>query len=168
MKSISHVLGIVTVALLCAISPAAQQALAPPTPPSQLTVSRVRVIEADTFEVWVDGTRLAIGVVGIKAPPGNTACGKTAIAAVRQLVAGTLFLDADPRVPGLDRRTRRLYRVTTSNGQSLAVELAREGLARPEPADSNALDYSDIVAAQTDARGAQRGCLSASDAGLGR
>jgi endonuclease YncB( thermonuclease family) len=144
--------------VLCAAgSLAAQQA--PPDPPSQFTASRVRVIEADTLEVWVDGIRLAVGVAGINAPSGNTPCGKQAIAAVREMLAGTAWFDVDAGTPRLDKRYRRLYRVTTANGQSLATELAREGLAMPEQADARARDYPDIVAARTDAQGAQRGCL---------
>lgn len=166
MKSISHVLGIVTVTLLCADSLAAQRVAPPPDPPGQFTASRVRVIEADTLEVYVDGQRTAIGIVGIKAPPGNTLCGKQAIAAVYQMLEGTTFFDLDTKGPKIDKRYRRLYRVTTSKGQSLAAELAREGLAVPEQADAaSAVDISDIVAARNDARGAQRGCV---ETGAGR
>ena len=150
--------------VLCAAGSLAAQAPAPPDPPSQFTVSRVRVIEADTLEVWVDGIRLAVGVVGIKAPPGNTSCGKQAIAVVRDLLAGAAFFDTDSGAPGLDKRYRRRYRVTTPNGQSLATELVRGGLASPEQADAKARDYSDIIAAEIDARGAQRGCVGASQA----
>ena len=166
MKSITHVLGIVTFAMLCSVSLAAQRIPPPPDPPDQFTVSRIRVIEADTLEVYVDGQRLGIGVVGIKAPPGNTPCGKQAIAAVYQLLEGTTFFDVDIKGPKLDKRYRRLYRVTTSGGQSLAAELARAGLATPEQADeANQADITDIVAASNDARGAQRGCVGA---GAGR
>ena len=145
--------------VLCAAGSLAAQAPAPPDPPSQFTVSRVRVIEADTLEVWVNGIRLAVGVVGIKAPPGNTSCGKQAIAVVSDLLAGATFFDTDSGAPGLDKRFRRRYRVTTPNGQSLATELAREGLADPEQADAKARDFPDIVAAATGARNEQRGCL---------
>jgi endonuclease YncB( thermonuclease family) len=166
MNTIVRTLGVVTLTLLAASSLAAQQA--PLDPPSQFTASRVRVIEGDTLEVWIDGIRLAVGVVGIKAPPGNTPCGKQAIAAVTALLAGSTWFDIDIKTSKLDKRYRRLYRVTTSNGQSLAIELAREGLASPQQADANARDYPDIVAARTDAQSAQRGCLWAADAGSGR
>jgi endonuclease YncB( thermonuclease family) len=154
-------LGIMSIALWSAGAVAAQ---APPSTPNQLSVSgRVRVIEADTLEVSVDGNRLAVGVVGIKAPPANTACGREAIGATTKMVADGILLDADPRLPSFDSRARRRYRVTTSNGRSVAVELALAGLATADRSDANALDYSAIVAAQEEAKSVRRGCLWSGD-----
>jgi endonuclease YncB( thermonuclease family) len=155
------VLGIASIVLCSAVAVAAQ---APPSPPNQLSVSGgLRVIEADTLEVWVEGARLAVGVIGIKAPPGNTPCGREAIAVAARMVADSVLLDTDPRLPLFDKRFRRLYRVTTADGRSLATELVYAGLATAEPSDAAALDYSDIVAAQTDARSVQRGCVWSGD-----
>jgi endonuclease YncB( thermonuclease family) len=119
----------------------------------------VRVIEADTLEVWLDGSRVGVGVIGIKAPPGNTACGREAIKAASQLVADGIWLEEDLTLPSIDKRKRRMYRVSTASGQSLAQDLARAGLAGVESADTSALEFLDIAAAENDAKGVQRGCV---------
>jgi endonuclease YncB( thermonuclease family) len=166
MNRTTRSLGTLGLALWLAMPLSAQQPpSAPPDPPAQFTVTRVRVIEADTLEVWVDGIRLAVGIVGIKAPPGNTPCGKQAIAAVYQMLEGTTFFDADAGRPRLDKRYRRLYRVTTASGRSLAAELASEGLANPDQTDASAQEVAEIAAASNGARSAQRGCIGA---GAGR
>jgi endonuclease YncB( thermonuclease family) len=126
------------------------------------------VIEADTFEVWANGSRIGVGVIGIKAPPGNTQCGREAIAVVQQLMAnGTIWLDEEDALPSFDRRYRRMYRVTTANGLPLAVQLALAGVAEAEPADDASQDYPAIAAAEADARSVGRGCRWA-DAGPAR
>jgi endonuclease YncB( thermonuclease family) len=120
----------------------------------------IRVIEADTLEVWVDGSRVGVKVIGIKAPPGNTACGREAIKVVSQLLADGIWLDEDLNLPSIeDRRKLRKYRVTTADGRSLAQELAREGFSNVEPEDDAAREFVDIQASENDAKGAQRGCV---------
>ena len=99
-------------------------------------------------------------MIGIKAPAGNTACGREAITVASQLLADGIFLDEDLNLPSIEeRRKLRKYRVTTADGRSLAQELAREGFSGVEPEDEAAREFSDIQAAENDARGAQRGCV---------
>jgi endonuclease YncB( thermonuclease family) len=119
----------------------------------------IRVIEADTLEVWIDGTRVGVGVIGITAPPGNTACGKEAIRTAADLTSGGILLEEALGLPAFDRRSRRMYRVITSNGRELGIELALAGLAAADPSAKAAQEFSSIHAAEQDARIGGRGCL---------
>jgi endonuclease YncB( thermonuclease family) len=118
----------------------------------------MRVIEADTLEIWVNGARIGVGIIGIKAPAGNTACGREAIDVVTQLVGSGIWLDEDLALPAFDRRYRRLYRLTTAGGLPVAAELAMAGLVESEPADKQSQDYPAIAAAEVQAKSAGRGC----------
>lgn len=119
----------------------------------------VRVIEADTLEIQVDGRRLGVAVAGIVAPPGNTACGRAAIAATYALVADGVELQEDLGLPTLNKRLLRVYRVSLSAGRSLAEELVRGGYAWPDPDAGAALERLSILGAATEARVQRRGCV---------
>src|SRR5262245_48077819 len=68
----------------------------------------VRVIDGDSLEPKIDGQRVAVGLIGLEAPQGNTACGRAATGALQGLVARGVRL---AEVAGLayDARGRRLY-----------------------------------------------------------
>lgn len=150
-------LAIVSIALWSAGAVAAQ---APERGHGSITVQGpVRVIEGDTLELNIDGRRFGVKIIGIKAPEGNTACGREAIAATEQLVAEGIFLDEDLALPSFDGRLLRLYQLRTAAGVPLAAELARAGLARTEPSHKGARDLPDVAAAEADARAARRGCV---------
>ena len=102
---------------------------APPLGSGTLAIpGGVRVIDGDTVEVYVSGRRIGIGLIGIRAPMGNTPCGREATAMLESLVAGGAFMDEHPEL-FLDTRRRRLYYGRrASNGQSIAVQLARAGV----------------------------------------
>jgi endonuclease YncB( thermonuclease family) len=120
---------------------------------------RVRVVEADTLEVQVDGRRVGVAVAGIVVPPGNTACGREAIAATKVLVEDGVELYEDLGLPTIDGRLLRVYRVSLSSGRSLAEELARGGYAWPDPNAGTALERLSILGAATEARVQRRGCV---------
>ena len=46
----------------------------------------MRVIDGDTFEVYIDGRQTAIGIIGIKALRANTPCGRRAAQFTADLV----------------------------------------------------------------------------------
>ena len=70
------------------LSLSSTNAQAPPRGSGWMPVTgSVRVIDADTLEVDVDGRRVGVAVAGIIAPQGNTACGREAIEATQMLVA---------------------------------------------------------------------------------
>ena len=99
----------------------------------------VRVIEADTLEIEVDGRRMGIAVAGIIGPPGNTSCGLEAIHAAESLVADGIELQEDLGLPTVSKRLLRVYRVNLRSGRSLAEELKLAVFARPDPNSSKAL-----------------------------
>lgn len=91
----------------------------------------VRVIDGDTFEVYINGHQTGIGIIGIEAPMGNTSCGVLATQALSQLMSsGRITLEEDPDV-AFDARKRRMYYVVLSDGSSAAVNMAASGLVRP-------------------------------------
>jgi endonuclease YncB( thermonuclease family) len=119
----------------------------------------VRVIEADTLEIEVDGRRLGVAVAGIVAPAGNTECGREAIAVAQVLVADGIELQEDLGLPSVDKRLRRVYRVALPSGRSLAEELVLAGYVRPDPHATAALERLSIVGAAAEARAYDRGCV---------
>lgn len=158
MRTRAHVCVLaVFVAAACVGGQASAQA--PDRGTGSHTVPRARVIEADTLEVWIGGTRIGVGVIGIKAPQGNTACGREAIRVAQEMVNGGIWLDEDLAVPSIDDRKRRLYRVSISTGRPLAVELAQAGLSAADASAASASDSADITAAEMQARNEGRGCL---------
>jgi endonuclease YncB( thermonuclease family) len=157
-----RVLGIVLMALAGVGIPSAQ---APGRGQGTVTITGpVRVIEADTLEVYIRGARVGVRIPGIKVPRGNTPCGREASAFVRQLLSSGAFLDEELRLPVLDSRYLRLYRVTTPAGRPVAAELAHAGFAVADPGTADAADYPEIAAGHADAQGARRGCVWSGDA----
>jgi endonuclease YncB( thermonuclease family) len=55
----------------------------------------VRVIDGDTLDVNIDGQRVAVGLLGVRAPQANTECGIEATKALQALVKGGLRLEED-------------------------------------------------------------------------
>ena len=113
------------------------EAQAPPKGSGTLEVTGpVRVIDGDTFEVYIGGRQVAIGIIGIKAPRVNTRCGRKAAELMNQLANGsdgltgpiTLRFDEDESIT-FDTRKRRMYHLTLPVGVSAAAELVRAGLA---------------------------------------
>jgi endonuclease YncB( thermonuclease family) len=120
----------------------------------------VRVIEADTLEVFIDGRRVGVTIAGIAVPPGNVACGRQAAALVQSLVEGGIELQEDYALPTFDRRRLRVYRVFDRTGRLIAEELARAGFALPDERAPTALDRATILAAAAEASGRAIGCAS--------
>ncbi len=94
----------------------------------------VRVVDADTLDVSIrdpqgDTQRVAVGLVGVQAPQGNTDCGRQATQATKALVKGGLRLEDDATV-AVDGRGRRMYRAVSLDGRQIAEELVRNGNAR--------------------------------------
>jgi endonuclease YncB( thermonuclease family) len=115
----------------------------------------VRVIEGDTLDVNVEGERTGVGLIGISAPPGNTACGREAIAQLRLLAHDGIDLVEDASIV-FDERGRRMYYAFTPDGRSIALELVQAGVVR---ADGTGREAQQLAEAGAEARAAQRGCL---------
>ncbi|HEY3062089.1 MAG TPA: PQQ-dependent sugar dehydrogenase, partial [Chloroflexota bacterium] len=120
----------------------------------------VRVVDADTLDVNIQDAqgqsqRVAVGLVGIQAPQGNTACGKQAIQDLKALVKGGLRLEEDSTI-AVDGRNRRMFRGVTLDGRAIADELVRNGHGRW---DGRGEQGRAIERNEVDARGAARGCV---------
>jgi endonuclease YncB( thermonuclease family) len=58
--------------------------------------------------------------------------------------------------------------VTTLAGRPVAAELAAAGLAIADSSNADAADFSEILAAQSNAQNAGRGCVWSDDSGVAR
>lgn len=114
----------------------------------------VRVIDGDTAEIYINGNQVGIGLIGIKAPMGNTPCGQEAIAFKKQLVIGGLFLKEDRNI-SFDSRKRRMYYAYTRDGRSVAKELVQAGEV---DADGTGDEANDLQNLEDEAARSQRGC----------
>src|SRR4051794_41365017 len=81
------------------------------------------------MEMTLNEHRVAVGAIGISAPPVNTPCGEGARAYLQALVKKGATVEDDPAMV-IDSRSRRMYRVKGSDGQSVAPALVAAGLVR--------------------------------------
>jgi endonuclease YncB( thermonuclease family) len=134
------------------------QAQAPPPGSGPIDFSGfVRVIDGDTVEMYIEGNRTGVGIVGIRTPMGNTPCGRQATGFLWSLIAsGRVRLEEDPIEVPFDERKRRLYRLVLDDGRSAAVVLTESGYAFPT---GRGLERADIAAAFGRARASQSGCV---------
>lgn len=114
----------------------------------------VRAVQGDTLDARLSNQRIGIGIVGIRAPGGNTPCGKEATAYLQGLVEDGATVEAD--AGGGTDRYRLMYRVSTTDGRSVAEAMVDAGLAR---ADGRGANHDRLAALEGEARAAQRGCL---------
>jgi endonuclease YncB( thermonuclease family) len=91
----------------------------------------IRVIDGDTFEVYINGHQTGIGIIGIKAPMGNTSCGIEATNALWGVMSGGGITLEDDAELAYDSRKRRMYYVVLPDGASAAVKMAQTGLVLP-------------------------------------
>ncbi len=115
----------------------------------------MRAVQGDTLDARSVRGRVAIGIVGISAPRGNTPCGKEATAFVQRLLEGGAWIEEEPGLL-FDARSRRMYHVSTPEGRSIAEELVAAGFAR---ADGQGRNRARLAELEADASGARRGCL---------
>jgi endonuclease YncB( thermonuclease family) len=115
----------------------------------------VRAITGDTLDARLPPGRAVVAVIGIRAPRGNTPCGREATAFLQALVVDGARFEEEPGLV-LDGRSRRLYHVITPDGRSVAAELVTAGLAW---ADGQGNGRESLAELQTAAQQARRGCL---------
>jgi endonuclease YncB( thermonuclease family) len=115
----------------------------------------VRAVTGDTLDARLPPGRTLIAIIGIRAPRGNTSCGREATEFLQTLVADGARFDEEPGLV-FDGRSRRLYHVTTPDQRSAAAELVAAGLAR---ADGQGSTRDSLAALESAAREARRGCL---------
>lgn len=137
-------------------APRVPQGGAPPVGTGPLELEgHIRVIDGDTLDARSVRGRVAIGIVGIRAPQGNTPCGKEAIAFTQGLLEDGAWIEEEPGLV-FDARSRRMYHVKTPDGRSVAEELVVAGLAW---ASGQGRDKDQLAQLEADARGARQGCL---------
>src|SRR5690242_10151761 len=155
MTSRFSVLLIGLAAVLLAIPLASAQA--PPPGSGPITYQGfIRIIDGQSLELRIDGKQIAVRVIGINAPQGNTPCGVEAKNAHKGLLQGGVHLEEDT-TQYLDNRLRRLYYAYTLDGRSVAKELVGQGVAVP---DGTGRELADLLAAQRDAQNQNRGCVA--------
>lgn len=115
----------------------------------------VRVIDADTLEIYIRRNQVGVGIIGIRGPMLNTACGQQAGRFLQGLLNGPIRLEEDPAII-FDARKRRMYYVKKV-GRSVAEQLVNAGLAR---ADGTGVEAAALAAAEANARAAGRGCVA--------
>ncbi|MQA28759.1 MAG: hypothetical protein GEU82_02820 [Luteitalea sp.] len=135
--------------ILFALAPAVV-AQAPPRGSGAVEITGpVRVIDGDTFEVYINGRQTAIGIIGIKAFRANSPCGRRAARFTQALVNFInglevpirLRFEEDP-VHTFDARKRRMYYLKLPGGISAALALVSAGLADPDGTGEEAAELS--------------------------
>ena len=130
---------------------------APPAGSGPISVTGpVRVIDGDTLEVDINGSRVGVDLIGVDTPQGNTRCGKLATAQLQAMVADGVRLEEEPNLT-FDQRGLRLYKaVEPSNRSSVAKKLVRAGVAK---VDKKGKESAELAKAQGQAKATKRGCL---------
>jgi endonuclease YncB( thermonuclease family) len=127
----------------------------PEAPGSRQFLDSARAMSGDSLEVFLPN-RTAAAIIGIEAPPGNTACGEQSRAMLARLIVDGVTLEQTPALD-FDDLGRRLYFAFSATGESIALRLLQEGLAKTSPV-SHKYEPS-YKAAEEDARSAVRGCV---------
>lgn len=108
---------------------------------------QIRVIDGDTLDVVINGRRVAVGLIGVDAPEGNTPCGKQAVQAMGILIHSGLRLDEDTGFT-FDIRTRRMYYARSQkDGHSLAVDMVNADMRRLPASPSCCRSFSEAKTA---------------------
>lgn len=121
----------------------------------------VRIIDGDSIDAVIGGNRVAVGLIGLRAPLVNTSCGRKAkdeLGKLERLArargGGARFVE-DPAL-AYDERGRRMYHLEERAGKSLAREMVKGGWART---DNRGKDKDQLKGDEDDARRAGRGCV---------
>ena len=151
-------------AALASAAPSVSPPPVAPVPTEQGVVTRL--VDGDTLDVTLGGTRTRIRLLNVDTPEtvkDNTpvqCMGPEASARLKQLapVGSTVGLVFD--VERLDQYGRTLAMVVTAGGQNASEVLAQEGLGRAVRYGANVAGYSTVVAAVERAKSARLGLWS--------
>ncbi|HEX2514454.1 MAG TPA: thermonuclease family protein [Chloroflexota bacterium] len=144
--------------LLLAARPAFLQADAPSTAalPAPTIATVNRVIDGSSLDAHVDGQRTALGYLGVETDSPREPCGQEALERNRELAGRRVQVQEDPTIT-FDALGRRLYYVSTLDGESIEETLVREGLARAVRPEGHR--GAVLAEAQAEAQAAGTGCL---------
>lgn len=136
----------------------------PPGAPSLLEARATRVIDGQTIEVEVSGSRQQVRYLGIAAPTGNACGAAQATAANGGLVAGqTVWLERESTDTNDAGQLLRDVWVANANGDKtlVAAQLAAAGAAKPAPHNPDIRYAGWIQAAATAAQSQHLGLWGA-------
>jgi len=114
------------------------------------------IVDGDTLDVRAAQTVLRVRVYGIDTPERGEPCFREASERLAALAGTTVRLLPEPARPQ-DRSGRELRYLVAADGRLIDAALAREGLARAWTKDGSLREL--LVAEETGARAARRGCL---------
>jgi endonuclease YncB( thermonuclease family) len=114
----------------------------------------VRAVQGDTLDARLDDRRVGIEIIGIKAPRGNTPCGKEATAFLQALVDDGASVEAESGIA--HKKYVGMYHVRTRDGRSIAEEMVAAGFARATGKGKKNRELADLEA---QAKAAGRGCV---------
>lgn len=123
--------------------------------------NHVRIIDGDSIDAIINGNRVAIGIIGIRAPQGNTKCGRESKNQLKELERLARARGGGPRFVEdrdltYDERGRRMYYFEEKAGKSLAREMVKGGWAH---ADGRGKEKDKVKGDEDEARRQKRGCL---------
>ena len=115
----------------------------------------VRVIDGDTLDVLIAGTRHRIRLFGVNTPERGERCYEAAAERTRHLSGDMVRVESGPRSE--DRYGRLLLYLYTRSGESIDATLIQEGLATAWTRDGQYRDV--LVNLEQEARRQETGCL---------
>ena len=115
----------------------------------------VRVIDGDTLDLLISGTKRRVRLFGVDTPERGERCYQEATERTRELSGEEVLIETGPRIE--DRYGRLLFYLYTSDGRSIDAQLIQEGLATAWTKDGQ---YRDSLAGkEQEARRLGSGCL---------
>ena len=115
----------------------------------------VRVIDGDTLEVLIAGTKHRVRLFGVDTPERGERCYEAATERTRHLSGDMVRIESGPRSE--DRYGRLLFYLYTLSGESIDATLIQEGLATAWTRDGQHRDL--LVNLEQEARRQETGCL---------
>ena len=115
----------------------------------------VRVIDGDTLDVLIAGTKHRVRLFGVDAPERGERCYEAATERTRHLSGDWVRIQSGPRSE--DRYGRLLLSLYTRSGESIAATLIQEGLATAWTRDGQYRDV--LVNLEQEARRQETGWL---------
>ena len=115
----------------------------------------VRIVDGDTIDVLIDGTKQRVRLFGVDTPERGEPCYNEATERTRQLSGEVVRIESGPRRE--DRYGRLLFYLYTESGESIDTQLIQEGLATAWTRDGQHRDL--LVNAENQARSKGVGCL---------
>ena len=143
---------IVSLFIACTASNTGSDALDPgPIEEAQV----VQVIDGDTLDLLIAGTKYRVRLFGVDTPERGERCYEEATERTRQLSGDVVGIESGPRAE--DRYGRLLFYLYTRTGKSIDAILIQEGLATAWTRDGQYRDL--LVNLEQEARRQGTGCL---------